>query len=291
MRFALPLLLVLATASTVEAGPRMVFRLEAHGLPPEMNYVPDQFATAMARELGGVQAAFTIRDAARTQCIAVMEELSDDCLNQISENHHAKRLVFGTVYAIDGGFLNVTLTRFVRGKDGQRRSFLLKGSVVEMTDDLVEGARAWFDDLGIDLRRKRALSASGEARGAATPPRGKVSGPTMVTLVGGSALLAASIGFLYSSATIADEVHSLKPRNPDDFERLSMLEDKGQRRQTIGTVLGGVGAIALVYGTIRALRERKGVEQSDRDRLTARSGFTPVPIDGGAMLVFDRPLP
>ena len=42
---ALPLLLILATASTVEAGPRMVFRLEAHGLSPELKHLPEHKST------------------------------------------------------------------------------------------------------------------------------------------------------------------------------------------------------------------------------------------------------
>ncbi len=288
MRAALSLLLVLATTSTVVAAPRMVFRFDARELSTEMERVAEQFSTAITRELGGVQAAFSIADAARTQCIATTKELSDDCLDQIAENHLAKRLVWGEVSSIEGG-LRVTLTRYVRGKNQQRRSFELRGTVTEMTDTLVEGARSWFEDLGVDARRDRDRLAT-DTTWSSPRTSGGVQKPTIVLLIGGGTVLAAGAGFLYSASQIASELRETRPRTQADFSRVVVLEREGKQRQLIGSVLAGAGVVTVGYAIVRALAERKSGSDTSVERLTARGRIAPVPIEGGAALVYERPL-
>jgi hypothetical protein len=341
MRAFTQLVLAIATSAilttTAFASPAMVFRFDAN-IPSEIAHVPDHFSTAITRELGGAHASFSIDDAAESAGCSVA---TSDCLELVATNHHANELLFGVVSS-NNGAMKVTLTRYVRGKDRQRRSFTLQGDLLQMTDTLVEGTRAWFEDLRVDehldeiesswsgrdtistgstgstgstsstgstgstsstgstgstssasstvLTGSTGSTSSTGVTGSKSEPieraPGRVSTPTIAILVGGSGLLAAGTGFLYSAAQIAAEVRQYRPRTVADFDRLVMLESQGNTRQTIGGVLAGVGLVSIAYGVVRARRERRAGEVTPQ---TAQ--LAPVPIEGGAALVYTRTLP
>jgi len=305
MKRALVITMLCFGASSALAKPSTtVFPLTAPNLPMKIASAPEQLSRALADELGGAVAPLPIDDAAG---LAGCDPEATTCLETVSKNYKSKRIVFGSIAMLDEGRLKVTLTRYDPGPDRQQRTFTVEGSVDEMAEELIKLSRPLFDG----SRRpngqgegegegegegpeKPTGGGTGTGPGPDKPPTGKgeVSGTTYVVLVGGGAMLAAGIGFLYSANQIGQEVQAFKPKTEADFKRLIPLENKGSQRQMIGTVLTGASVVAIGYGIIRALRESSTPSSdSTESSSSTRRRLTPVPVEGGAALVFSMELP
>lgn len=264
-----------------------VFPLTAPNLPMKIASAPEELSKALAEELGGDVAPLPIDDAAG---LAGCDPAAATCLATVSKNFKTKRLVFGSITMLDEDRLKVTLTRYDPGPDLQQRAFTVEGSVDEMASELIELSRPLFD--GSNPERD-----DGEGDGPDLPEKpetpevpdgepGSISGTTWGFLIGGGVTTAAGIGFLYSSYQIANEVKAIRPRTEADFNKLVPLENKGAQRQLIGTVLTGLGGAVLAFGIFRAVRDR-----GTRSSSSEVSRFTPIPIEGGAALVYSMELP
>jgi hypothetical protein len=291
-------------ASTAVAKPTTVFPLTAPNLPMRIASAPEQLSKALADELGGKVAPLPIIDAAG---LAGCDPGATTCLELVAKNYKSKRIVFGAISMIGEGRLKVTLTRFdPSGPDLQQRTFTVEGTVDEMAEQLIKLSRPLFDDAEPDLRlpnddgtdkppTKVKKPKDKDEHPVTDRPNGKgeVSGTTIVVLVGGGAMLAAGGGFLFSSYSIAGQVNELnKPRSDADFNKLVPLENKGKQRLMIGGVLTGVGAVVLGYGIIRYIQDRSsmGASSSEANDGGIARRLTPVPIEGGAALVFSTEL-
>jgi hypothetical protein len=280
MKHAVLIAITLLGASTALAKPSTtVFPLTAPNLPIKIAAAPEELSKALAEELEGDVAKMPIDDAA---LLAGCDPEATTCLQKVSKNFKSKRIVFGTIVMVDDDRLKVTLTRFDPGPDRQQRTFTVEGSVEEMATELVDLSRALFDG-----STEKVI----DDRPPPPPPpivRGETSASTIVILVGGGAMTLVGGGFLYSSYSISKEVQNFKPKNDADFKRLVPLENKGAQRQVIGAVLTGVGVVALGYGFIRLMQDRSS-GASESSSLGRR--LAPVPIEGGAAVVYSMELP
>ncbi len=258
-----------------------VFPLTAPNLPLKIASAPEELSKALADELGGDVAKMPIDDAAG---IAGCDADATTCLETVADNFRSKRLVFGSIVMIDERRLKVSLTRFdMAGPERLQRTFTVKGSVEDMADELVELSRSLFDG-----SKEKEPEPDPIILDPKPVSSGETSGSTIVILVGGGAMTLVGAGFLYSSYSISQDVVSFKPKTEADFQRLLPLEQKGAQRQLIGTVLTGVGAVALGYGLIRLVLDRSS-GASESSSLSRR--LTPVPVQGGAAVVYSMELP
>lgn len=285
--FVIATVVCIGSASAIAKPSTTVFPLTAPNLPMKIATAPEQFSKALADELDGDVAPLPIDDAAG---LAGCDPEATSCLLTVSKNYKSKRIVFGTIAMVDDQRLKVTLTRFDPGPDRQQRTFTVEGDVEEMSEELIKLSRSLFDGTEAVEEKPPIIEEP-----PPPPPKkdGEVSGTTYVFLVGGGATLAAGVGFLYSANEIAKDVNAKKPRNDSDFVELVTLENKGAQRQLIGTVLTGASVLALGYGIIRLLQERSKAGSSDSTAELsggATRRLTPVPIEGGAALVFSMEL-
>lgn len=292
-------MLCIGTSMAVAKPSTTVFPLTAPNLPMRIASAPEQLSKALADELGGKVAPLPIDDAAG---LAGCDPEATTCLELVSKNYKSKRIVFGAIVMVDENRLKVTLTRFDPGPDRQQRTFTVEGSVEEMAEELIKLSRSLFDSTAPDEPDEPPDGDGPKGKGPKgdlivdnpPPKKGEVSGTTIGVLVGGGVMLAAGGGFLFSANSIANEVNAMnKPRNEDDFNKLVPLENKGKQRLMIGGVLTGLGAVVLTYGIIRMVQDRSSVGASSSEPvdggITRR--LTPVPIEGGAALVFSTELP
>ena len=292
----------LGASSALGKPSTTVFPLTAPNLPMKIASAPEALSKALADELGGQVAKLPIDDAAG---LAGCDPEATTCLETVSKNYKSKRIVFGSISMVDESRLKVTLTRFDPGPDRQQRTFTVEGTVDEMADQLIKLSGSLFDGSRSDddppdpddpedpigsTKKDKDKDKDDEKIVDVNPPKGEVSATTIVFLVGGGASLAAGVGFLYSSNQIAKEVQAIKPKNDEDFKKLIPLENKGAQRQMIGTILTGVGVVGLGYGIIRLLQERSSGGASESSSSVSRR-LTPVPVEGGAALVFSMELP
>ncbi len=276
--------LCLGAASAVAKPSTTVFPLTAPNLPMKIASAPEQLSKALADELGGEVAKLPIDDAAG---LAGCDPEATSCLETVAKNFKSKRIVFGSISMLDEDRLKVTLTRYDPGPDRQQRTFTGEGSVDEMADELIKLSCPLFE--GSECEEEEKPIPPDVPKPIEGGKGGEVSGTTYVLLVGGGAVFAAGAGFLYSSIVIGNEVNAAKPRTDPDFAALVVLERQGEQRQKIGAGLLAGGAVVLGIGIIRAVIERS--TPASRESSTTSRRLTPVPIQGGAALVFSMELP
>jgi hypothetical protein len=305
MKRALVIATVLCVgASTSLAKPSTtVFPLSAPNLPMKIASAPEQLSKALADELGGAVAPLPIDSAAG---LVGCDPEATTCLEAVSKSYKSKRIVFGAISMIDEGRIKVSLTRFDPGPDRQQRTFTLEGDVDEMTEQLIKLSRPLFDGSAPGTEPDEPLDPEDPNNKTKTkkpkpeipdqkPPevKGEIGGTTMVILVGGGATTAVGLGFLYWSHLTRNEVDAIQPKNDADFRKLVLLENQGSQRQMIGGILTGIGVVGLGYGIIRAVQDRHSKPASDTGGEASTSlgrRLTPVPIEGGAALVFSMEL-
>lgn len=278
--------LCLAASSALAKPTTTVFPLSAPNLPMKIASAPEELSRALAEELDADVAKVPIDDAA---LLVGCDPEATSCLEAVSKNFKSKRIVFGSIVMVDETRLKVTLTRFDPGPDRQQRTFTIDGSVDEMADELVDLSRSLFDGSTEDEPEREREKEKDDPLPDPKPTKtGETSATTIVVLVVGGAAAIAGGGLLYSSSQIASQVDAFVPRTDADFKRLVLLEDKGEQRQMLGAALVGVGVVGLGYGIIRLVLDRSS-GASESSSLSRR--LTPVPITGGAAVVFSMELP
>lgn len=260
-----------------------VFPLTAPNLPMRIASAPDQFSKALAEELDGKVAPLPIDDAAGLQGC---DPEATTCLESVSKAYKSKRIVFGAIAMLDDKRLKVTLTRFDPGPDRQQRSFTVEGNVDEMAAELVKLSRPLFDGSEPepeDVRKPPPIVEEPIVDPGDRKP-GEVSGGTKTILTLGGISAAIGGGFLIWSYSIASSIKDFKPKTTEDFRYLTSREDRGQQVTIIGGVALGVGAVLIGYGVYRLFDERSKPAET-------LSRITPVPLEGGAALVYSMELP
>ena len=284
------LLLVCGLATAAHADSSVVFPLSVSGkLPAALAKAPEKMTDALAKAIDGDVGAAPIEDAAG---LLGCDPEATTCIEAVSKSVKAKRIVFGQITADADGGVKVTLTRFDPGPDRQQRTFELTGRTADkLADELVRVSAPLFGGEAPppDEPVKDEPVKDGPVKDEPVKvdaPAGSISNTTWAVLGGGALATTFGIVFFVQAAGIADDVRAAPRDTPQDFDRLTALEDKGQLRQRLGIAFTAFGAVGLGYGVYRLMQERKA-HGSDRSALRV----TPVPLDGGAALVLTLGVP
>jgi hypothetical protein len=275
---------LLAMTASAAADSITMFPLSSGTLPTSLAKAPAKMTEALAKSIDAEVANVAIEDAAG---LLGCDPEATSCIEAVSKSVKAKRIVFGSVTADEDGAVKITLTRFDPGPDRQQRTFELSSSTADgLAEELVRvsaplfGKDAPIEDRPVDPPKD-------EPPKDIDGPHGKISGVTWGIMAGGAAVTGLGVVFLVQSNSIADDVRAA-PRNTfQEIQNLRALEDKGQTRQRLGIALTAVGAVGLGYGIYRAITERKAPATAESTSMR----LTPVPIEGGAALVFTMGVP
>lgn len=290
MRFALAAAILVA-ASTAHAGRSItVFPLSSGKLPAALAKAPQKMTEALAKLVDAEVANVPIEDAAG---LLDCDPEATPCLETVSRSVKAKRIVFGSISTDEDGGVKVTVTRFDPGPDRQQRTFSLVSTTADgMAEELARVAAPLFgkrqvevdeplpsdDPVEKDDKDDKDPILDPPKRDA---PHGTITPTTWGILGGGGAVTGLGVLFLVQASGIADDVRAARHDTPEDFAKLTALEDKGSTRQKLGVAFTAVGLVALGYGIYRLIDERKA---PPAEATTLR--VTPVPIEDGAALVF-----
>jgi hypothetical protein len=280
------LILVGALAAAAHADSSVVFPLSAGKLPTALANAPEKMTDALAHAIDAEVGAAPIEDAAG---LLGCDPEATTCIESVSKSVKANRIVFGSISADADGAVKVTLTRFDPGPDRQQRTFELSSSTADaLADELVRVSAPLFGGAEPDPIRPDPPKEDPPNDDPPTidAPAGPISTTTWAVLGGGAIATTFGVVFLVQASSIADEVRAAPRETPQDFERLTALEDKGQLRQRLGIAFTAFGAVGLGYGIYRLMQDRKA-HPTDRSALRV----TPVPLDGGAALVFTMGVP
>lgn len=293
MRALIGMTILLATTASARAGRAItVFPLSAGRLPAALAKAPQKMTDALAKLVDAEVANVQIEDAAG---LLECDPEATPCLEAVSRSVKAKRIVFGSITTDDEGAVKVTVTRFDPGPDRQQRTFTLVSTTADgMAEELARVAAPLFGKPRVDVdepQPDRDPQRSVDPDRPDDPPKadaphGSIGGATWGIIGGGGAVTGLGVLFLVQASGIADEVRAAKHDTPDDFAKLTALEDKGSTRQKLGIALTAVGGVALVYGIYRAISERKAPASE-----TSALRITPVPLEDGAALVLTMGLP
>ncbi len=274
--------LVCALAATSHADSSVVFPLSSGKLPAAIAKAPEKMTDALAKAIDGDVGAAPIEDAAG---LLGCDPEATPCIEAVSKSVKAKRIVFGSITASDGG-VKVTLTRFDPGPDRQQRTFELTSKTADkLADELVRVSAPLFggeapppeDPVKEEPAKDELIKDKPVIVDA---PAGPISNTTWAVLGGGALATTFGVVFLVQASGIADDVRAAPRDTPADFERLTALEDRGQLRQRLGIAFTAFGAVGLGYGIYRLMQERKAHAKD-----TTALRVTPMPLDGGAALV------
>jgi len=276
----------LALPVVARADSSVVFPLSATGkLPAALGKAPEKMTDALARAIDADVGAAPIEDAAG---LLGCDPEATTCIEAVSRSVKATRIVFGSITADAGGGVKVTLTRFDPGPDRQQRTFELSSrSADALAEELVRVSAPLFGgEEAPDPRPDPVVVPPKDDPPKVDAPAGSISNTTWAVLGGGAIATTFGVVFLVQASSIADDVRAAPRDTPQDFERLTALEDKGQLRQRLGIAFTAFGVVGLGYGVYRLLQERKA-HPVDRTALRV----TPVPLDGGAALVLTMGVP
>ena len=279
-------LLLGVLAGTASADSSVVFPLSAGKLPAALANAPEKMTDALAKAIDADVGAAPIEDAAG---LLGCDPEASTCIEAVSKSVKAKRIVFGSITADEDGAVKVTLTRFDPGPDRQQRTFELSSSSSDaLADELVRVSAPLFggEPVAVEEVRRDPVDPPSVDPPTIDAPAGSISSTTWAVLGGGAIATTFGVVFLVQASGIADDVRAAPRDTPQDFERLTALEDKGQLRQRLGIAFTAFGAVGLGYGVYRLLQERKAPA---RDRTALR--LMPVPLDGGGALVLTGGMP
>lgn len=292
MRALASMMLLVATTAGASAGSSItVFPLSAGKLPAALSKAPQKMTDALAKLVEAEVANVPIEDAAG---LLDCDPEATACLEAVSRSVKAKRIVFGAISTDEEGAIKVTVTRFDPGPDRQQRTFTLVSTTADgMAEEIARVAAPLFGKPKVDVDEpppghdpKDVEPEDPLGDPPKGTPHGSISGLTWGLLGGGGAATALGVLFLVQASGIADDVRSAKHDTPDDFARLTALEDTGRTRQYLGAGFLAVGSVALAYGIYRAVSEHKAPASEAR-----AMRITPVPLEDGAALVFTVGLP
>lgn len=294
MRLAIATAILLA-ATTASAGRSVtVFPLSAGKLPAALAKAPQKMSDALAKLVNAELANVPIEDAAG---LLDCDPEATSCLEAVSKSVKAKRIVFGAISTDSDGGIKVTVTRFDPGPDRQQRTFTMVSTTADgLAEELARVAAPLFGKPKVEVDEKPPVDEPKDPLDEKDPiedpppkkdaPHGSITPATWGILGGGGVVTGLGVLFLVQASSIANDVRAAKHDTPDDFAKLTALEDKGSTRQKLGIALTAVGGVALVYGIYRAISERKAPASE-----ASAMRITPVPIEDGAALVLTMGLP
>ncbi len=297
MTIARALLVIAIGASAAWAEATHVFPLTAPDLPRERRGTPERLTKAVADAMDAELSSVPIEDAAG---LLDCDVEATSCLEAVARKLGGKQLVFGTIALAKGNRLRVTLTRFrPEGPDRQQQTYELTGEGESLPEELVRKARPLIGGVAMVDPRGRGGDGDRDTGGGiddddgddgdddddgdpvppvepAAPPAGTVSNGTWMMLGGGAVAFAVGIGFRLSASGIADQVAMAPRSTPEDFARLTALEDKGQFRLYVGTGLMVAGGALVIASAVRAY------VQKQPPRADADGELGVLPLRGGA---------
>jgi hypothetical protein len=287
MTRALGCLVVLALAAPAHADEAKVFPLSGQSLPADLATAPEAMTNALATSIAAGVANVPIEDAAGLYDCDVE---TTPCLEKVSKELGARRLVFGTISRTPAGKIKVVLTRFDVGPDRVQRTYTLEGKTSRvLAEELVRVTGDLFDRPAeptppIEPNPEPAEPAVSPAPSPApSDPVDPPSGPTISTylLIGVGAVVAGiGGGYLYSASNLRDEYDRAPNETFDDIQRLRALEERGNSRLGTGRILVIGGSAILAAGIVRAI-----IQLPRRDD-TATATLDLTPTADGASLVF-----
>ena len=294
MRVLIATGILLAATTSASAGRSItVFPLSAGKLPAALAKAPQKMTEALAKLIDAEVAKVPIEDAAG---LIDCDPEATACLDAVSKSVKAKRIVFGSISTDEDGAVKVTVTRFDPGPDRQQRTFTMVSTTADgMAEELGRVAAPLFGKPKVDVGEQQPVEDPKEPTEPKDPvddppkvdkPHGSITPVTWGILGGGGVVTGLGVVFLVQASGLANDVRAAKRNTPDDFAKLTALEDKGSTRQKLGIALTAVGGVALVYGIYRAISERKAPASE-----ASAMHLTPVPIEDGAALVLTMGLP
>jgi len=286
MTRALAGLVVLALAAPAHADDAKVFPLSGQGLPADLATAPEAMTKALAKSIAAGVANVPIEDAAGLYDCDVE---TTPCLEKVSKELGARRLVFGTISRTPAGKIKVVLTRFDVGPNRIQRTYMLEGKTDRvLAEELVRVTGDLFDRRPIEPTPPIEPKPNPPPAPTAPPPIptdpvDKRSGPTLSSyiLIGvGAAVAGIGGGYLYSASSLRDDYDRAPNETFDDIQRLRALEEKGNSRLATGRILVIGGSVILAAGIVRAI-----IQLPPRDAAQTAT-LDLAPTAGGATLVF-----
>lgn len=276
---------LLAMTASAAADSTTMFPLSAGKLPTSLAKAPAKITEALAQSIDAEVSSVAIEDAAG---LLGCDPEATPCIEAVSKSLKATRIVFGSITADEDGGVKVTLTRFDPGPDRQQRTFELSSSTADgLADELVRVSAPLFGKEAPPVEDKPVDPPKDEPPQIIDGPQGKISGATWGIMGGGAVVTGLGVVFLVQASSIADDVRAAPKNTFQEIQNLRALEDKGQTRQRLGIALTAVGVVGLGYGIYRAISERTAPASAESTSMR----LTPVPIEGGAVLVLTMGVP
>ena len=298
------LLVVMGLQGSAAADTKVLQFSRSTPLPASARQLPDQIAHAI-----GAAVAAQVSD---ESLVTLHCDESDSCLADVAHQLGASELIFGTIRSgVRHDNKLVTIVRFVPGVGRTQETFL-----IELDADaprvLVHEAKGFLEtplrvrepreppepnvshepngsheagDQRVPTEPQASEPAREEPRRVevddlvvAEGPRRRISTGTYALLGGGGATLGLGIGITLHAWSLRTDVARAPVDTAEDLRRLAALEQRGRTFTTAGAVLTIGGAAVIVYGAVRAWRERR----------TSDSALVLVPTRDGAALAFTR---
>jgi hypothetical protein len=300
-------------------GTAKVFPLSSvNELPAGLEGMPERLTNVIAKLVGAKVSDSSIKGAATAAGCTLNDS---GCLDQIARANRVQEIVFGTVRIGDDMRVFVKLTRFIAGTERRERTFVLTAETPQaLARQLARSAREMFEleeveepreedppkprrpkepeprepeeDDGEEPKPRKGKEVGRlEETPPADPPvdeparvrRGRVTAGTYFLISGGVMTLAIGTGFTIGALSLRDDLANARATTPDDTRRIAGIEQALRVRSTVGTVLLVGGGLAVAGGVVRALIQRRPIDDAP--------AVTIAPIEGGAALVLSGQLP
>ena len=320
LRLVWVLVLWAVAPSPAWGGTARVFPLSAvNELPAGLEGTPERLTNVIAKMVGAKVSDSSIKGAA----LAAGCTLNDSgCLDQIARANRVQEIVFGTIRVGDDLRVFVKLTRFIAGTERRERTFVLTAETPQaLARQLARSAREMFElaeegepreveeparprkkepaeeaeepkrvEPGEPGKGPKEVAEAEDGRVRDEPVdepgrvrRGRVTAGTYLLISGGVMTMAVGTGFAIGAYSLRDDLANARLTTPDDTRRIAAIERALRIRSTVGTVLLVGGGLAVAGGVVRAVIQRRPIDDPPALSL--------VPVDGGAALVFSGRLP
>jgi len=154
----------------------------------------------------------------------------------------------------------------------------------EPADPLEEGPRRPAKSAARDGDGPTSDAATDAPIDAPAPGRrGRITLGTYLLITGGAMALVVGTGFAVAGSELSDDAANARKTTPDDTRRIAAIERAARIRNTTGGILFLSGGVAVAGGVVRALLQRRPVDDG--------RAVSIVPVDGGAAIVLSDRLP
>jgi hypothetical protein len=270
---ALLLVLVTAGSASAEDSSTKVFLFSGSKIPRSHKDIPEVLTKAVGHAVNGDVMTMPIEDAAGMFACDID---TPACLDAVSKQVKARRIVYGTVEGRSGGSFAVTLTWY--GDDGgQERKFVLdRDTDEELAEQLEHAVVTAMRTRPEKIEKTEKTEKAEKTKPVDTtptplppkPPKESLDAPggtittgTWVMIGTGAAVAAAGGGFALWAAALAKDVRNAPTNTIEDFDRLRAMEEAGKLRARIGAGLLIGGGVITAIGVVRAVVQHKSPEQ------------------------------